>query len=220
MFWLHPKKLTFPPYQYTDRRGLLAIGGRISPKILLDAYSKGIFPWYTDDPPLWWHPDPRCVLFPDELKISKSMRPYFNQKKFSVTYNSCFNEVMEYCKNVKREAQDGSWINVDLIDSFNQLHHLGYAHSVEVWDTEKRLVGGLYGLLLGKVFFGESMFSLVPNASKFGFIHFVQYVKSRGVVVIDCQQETNHLKSMGARVIPRTEFMQLIEKYAKDITVK
>ncbi len=216
MFWLHPENPEFPPYHYADSNGILAIGGRISPNILLNAYSKGIFPWYNEDLPLWWHPDPRCVLFPDELKISKSMRSYFNQNKFSVTYNTCFEEVINNCKNVKRNDQAGTWLNSELVASFSQLHQRGFAHSVEVWNPDKRLVGGLYGLLLGNVFFGESMFSLVSNASKFGFIHFVQSLKSRGVVIIDCQQETNHMKSMGARLIPRKVFMDLVEKHAID----
>ncbi len=191
---------------------MLAVGGDLSPERLLEAYRCGIFPWYNPgERILWWSLDPRFVLYPDELKISRSMRPYFNQNKFSITYDTQFRQVMVLCRDQDRKRQLGSWINNDMIESYSKLHQLGYAHSVEVWNGEK-LVGGLYGLSLGKMFFGESMFSIEPNASKFGFITLVKKLETLGFNLIDCQQATSHLARLGARGIPRDEFLDILEK--------
>lgn len=201
----------FPPIENTNEDGIIAIGGDLSPGRLLSAYKKGIFPWFSDeDPILWWCPDPRFVLFPHKLKIAKSMRPLFNKKAFDVTINQCFEKVIAHCADAKRKEQDGTWITQDMIKAYTTLHQLGYAHSVEVWQN-KKLVGGLYGIVLGKVFSGESMFSLVSNASKYGFIHFVGYLKSKNCQLIDCQVYTQHLESLGAEEIPREEFLKLLQ---------
>lgn len=208
------KFLNFPPVEYADNDGLLAVGGNLLPKTLLMAYEKGIFPWYNEgDPILWWTPDPRFVLFPNELKIAKSMRPFFNQNKFNVTFDTCFYEVMTNCQVAERKGQGGgTWITTDIVKAYCRLHDLGHAHSVEVWDNAGQLVGGLYGVALGKCFFGESMFANQPNASKFGFITLVRWLEAKGFWLIDCQQQTAHLKSLGAKAIPRHEFLEWLEK--------
>ena len=196
-----------------DKNGILAIGGDLSPKRLLLAYQKGIFPWFNpEDPIVWWSPNPRFVLYPEKLKVHKSMRPYFNQKKFKVTYDKEFESVMLGCQQAKREGQSGgTWITEDMLEAYIYLHKLGYAHSVEVW-KEETLVGGLYGIALGKVFFGESMFAEVSNASKFGFISLVRCLKEEGFSLIDCQQQTQHLASLGAEAIDRDLFLNLLKK--------
>jgi leucyl/phenylalanyl-tRNA---protein transferase len=214
VMWLSPTQIYFPHSDTFDTPDVVAVGGDLSPDRLLLAYSLGIFPWYNegDEPIMWWCPDPRLVLYPDELKVSKSMRPFFNQEKFKVTYNIDFQRVMRTCMLNDRQNQDGgSWINEDMIASYTMLHKAGFAHSVEVWDSEK-LVGGLYGVAYGRIFYGESMFSKVSNASKFGFISFVQKIKAMGIELIDCQQETAHLTSLGARVISRDTFLEVIKK--------
>ncbi len=209
--WLNPILLDFPDPEQADSDGIIAIGGEMTPERLLVAYQNGIFPWYNIglEPILWWCPDPRMVLFPDKLKVSKSMRPLFNQKKFTVTYNHCFETVMRNCMNQEREGQDGSWINEDMIAAYSVLNQWGFAHSVEVWEGDV-LVGGLYGIAWGRIFFGESMFSHVPNASKFGFISFVEKIRALGFQLIDCQQETPHLTSLGGYTISRSEFLKMV----------
>ncbi len=211
IYLLQENDLRFPPPELADPNGILAVGGDLSVDRLLTAYWNGIFPWFNpNDPIVWWSPDPRFVLFPEELKIQKSMRPYFNQKKFEVTFDQNFDDVIRSCKTQKRERQSGgTWITGDMVDAYCQLHTEGYAHSVEVWQGGE-LVGGLYGIALGKIFFGESMFAKVSNASKFGFITLVKELTARGYELIDCQQETKHLESMGARAIPRKEFMEYV----------
>jgi len=218
MYWLPEDKIVFPHPDLTDKSGVLAIGGDLSIERLLFAYSKGIFPWYNEDEPiLWWCPDPRFVLFPKELKVSKSMRPYFNQKKFVVTYNQQFEQVMRNCQNINRPRQEGgTWINKDMIRAYTQLHELGFAHSVEVWKDDD-LVGGLYGVAIGKVFFGESMFAHTSNASKFGFISLVRKLIDLNFQLIDCQQETPHLGSLGGRGIDRKDFLQILEENEKSV---
>ena len=205
--------LVFPHPELADISGILAIGGDLSPERLLLAYQNGIFPWYNpEDPILWWSPDPRLVLYPDELKVSKSMRPYFNQKKFDLTIDKDFTSVILNCKQQRRKGQGGgTWITGDMAEAYINLHELGYAHSVEVWKGGE-LAGGLYGIALGKVFFGESMFAKVSNASKFGFISFIRILKDKGFKLIDCQQETKHLESMGARAISRARFLDALKK--------
>lgn len=207
------ERLWFPPLEDAMDDGLLAIGGDLSTERLLLAYHSGIFPWYDDGPPLWWSPDPRFVLFPNELQVHKSMRPYLNQPKFRFTCNTAFQLVMQNCKQVYRKDQDGTWIQPETIDAYCRLHELGYAHSAEAWEGDT-LVGGLYGIRLGQVFFGESMFTHRPNASKFAFIKLVQQLQEQGIQLIDCQVYTHHLETMGARMIPRSMFADLLSRYA------
>ena len=216
MFWIPENEIGFPPVEMANKDGILAIGGDLSPQRLLLAYSKGIFPWYNDgEPIIWWSTDPRFVLFPDELKVSKSMRPYFNQRKFTVTFDQYFETVMRNCQMAYREGQDGgTWINEDMIAAYTRLNKLGFAHSVEVWKGEE-LVGGLYGIALGKVFFGESMFAKASNASKFGFIALVQKLKGLDYEIIDGQQETGHLGRLGGRSIARADFLKILKKNEK-----
>lgn len=210
IYWLSQNNHLFPPVHLADRDGLLAIGGDLSPQRLLLAYSKGIFPWFGEgDPYLWWSPDPRFVLFPDELKVSKSMRTYFNGQKFQVTFDRAFRAVMESCRDISRKGQDGTWITDEMLQAYHALYILGYAHSVEVWQGET-LVGGLYGISLGRIFFGESMFARVSNASKYGFITLVRKLQERGFVLVDCQQETSHLGSLGARPVSRKIFLEML----------
>lgn len=218
IYLLPEDELIFPSPHLANEDGILAVGGDLSPERLLLAYRHGIFPWYNPgEPILWWSPDPRFVLYPSELRISKSMRPYFNQQKFAVTYDQAFPEVMKACQvrtaeKERRRRAIGSWITRDMLQAYIQLHEMGYAHSVEVWE-EDQLVGGLYGLAIGRIFFGESMFTKVSNASKFGFIHLVQKLEADGFALIDCQQETRHLASLGARSIPRKTFLEELGKY-------
>lgn len=196
----------FPPTDLATPDGILAVGGNLQVNTLLKAYQRGIFPWFNENEPIiWWAPDPRMVLFPQDLKIAKSMRPYFNQQKFSVTYNQQFRQVIEACA----QARGLTWITKDIIAAYCRLHQNGYATSVEVWKADE-LVGGLYGVRLGKVFFGESMFAVESNASKFGFISLVQKLKEESFLLIDCQQETSHLKSLGATLIPRLAFEKIL----------
>ena len=218
--WLHPFSLAFPPADRTDRYGVVALGGDLSPERILKAYALGIFPWFNSgDPIMWWCPDPRFVLYPDELKVAKSMRPYFNQRKYRVTYDTHFRDVMTACGRVDRPGQrGGTWISEDMIDAYVQVHELGYAHSVEVWQDET-LVGGLYGIALGKVFFGESMFMRAPNASKFGFITLVRRLRAQGYTLVDCQQPTRHLASLGARSISRADFLEHLRANEKEASV-
>jgi len=204
-------RLWFPPVDAAQEDGLLAIGGDLSVQRLLMAYERGIFPWYEGDVPVWWCPDPRFVLNPDELKISKSMKQLFQRNAFSFTINKAFPEVINNCKKINRPGQDGTWITNEVVASYKKMHEFGYAHSAEVWLNDE-LVGGLYGIRLGKVFFGESMFSLVSNASKYAFISYVRQLKKEGVQLIDCQVYTEHLESLGARMIPRTEFLHTLKK--------
>ena len=213
IYRLDSDNYSFPHPSFANEDGILAIGGDLSPERLLTAYTYGIFPWFNPgDPILWWSPDPRFVLFPDDLKVSKSMRPYFNKKKFSVTFDQAFREVMQNCQKSFRKGQGaGSWITSGMIEAYYHLHILGYAHSVEVWKNEE-LVGGLYGIALGKVFFGESMFTKENNASKFGFITLVKKLQEKSYWLIDCQQETKHLESLGAKPIPRIDFLEILEK--------
>lgn len=205
-------KLWFPNPNEAMEDGLLAIGGDLSIERLLLAYRSGIFPWYNDDIPLWWHPDPRFVLFPEKLLVSKSMKQVIAKNTFDFKVNYSFKEVITNCKNIDRKEQDGTWINNIVIDAYTQLHNLGFAHSAEAWQDDK-LVGGLYGIKLGKVFFGESMFSHKSNASKFAFIKYVQELLKEGIVLIDCQVYTEHLESLGAKMISRDDFMLMLKSY-------
>jgi len=201
-------KIAFPDVSEASFEGLLAIGGDLSSERLIHAYSNGIFPWFEDEEPLlWWSPDPRFVLFPKDLKVSKSMKQILKKSEFKVTVNKDFKSVIEQCALAKREGQDGTWITDQMLKAYIKLHQLGYAKSVEVWQKNK-LVGGLYGVDLGnKVFCGESMFTKVSNASKVGFVNFVQ---NSNYNLIDCQIHTKHLESLGAKHIPRGEFLRYL----------
>ncbi len=211
MYFIQPHE-KLPPVSYADSEGLLAVGRDLSPERLKEAYYKGVFPWYNEGQPvLWWSPDPRMVLFPENLKIAKSMRPFINQDKFQVTFNQEFELVMENCGNVDRKGQDGTWITPEIKENYLQLHQEGIAFSTEVWDKTE-LVGGLYGIYLRdrKMFCGESMFAKASNASKFGFIKLVEKLKTEGIEIIDCQVYTSHLESLGAEEIPREEFLKFL----------
>lgn len=204
------KEIHFPPVHLAGPDGLLAIGGDLSPARLLEAYRHGIFPWYEGSLVLWWCPNPRFVLFPDELKINKSIKPLLNRQAFTFTINKAFEEVIHHCKNSYRPGQDGTWITDEVEEAYIQLHKLGYAHSAEVWSAGQ-LAGGLYGIRLGKVFFGESMFSKETNASRYSFIKYIQVLQQEGVKLIDCQVYTEYLESFGARMIPGAAFDELLQ---------
>jgi len=204
-------KMTFPPAHLAGRDGLLAIGGDLSPERLLLAYRNGIFPWYEGEDILWWSPDPRFVLFPGEIKISKSIKPLLNRNAFDFTINKAFSDVIRQCKKIYRPGQEGTWITDEVEKAFIKMHQLGYAHSAEVWKNDK-LVGGVYGLKLGKVFFGESMFSNISNASRYAFIKYTDHLKQEGVELIDCQVYTEYLESFGATMITGKEFKKLLSK--------
>ncbi len=216
--YLLDNTLYFPPVEQADEQGLLALGGDLAPERLLLAYQNGIFPWYNEDEPIcWWCPDPRFVLFPDQLKVSKSMQAILKKSNFTFTINKAFSQVIQRCSTISRAGQSGTWINEDVIQAYTQLHLLGFAHSAECWQNEQ-LVGGLYGIKMGKMFFGESMFSKVSNASKFAFINYVKFLQKEGVQLIDCQVYTPHLESLGASMIPRLQFIELLKKFCNKIT--
>ena len=201
---------SFPPAEQAllEPNGLLAAGGDLSPERLLAAYRSGIFPWYNEgEPILWWSPDPRMVLFPDELKISRSLAKRLKNPDYKVRFDTAFREVMLACASAQRRGQAGTWITEDIINGYCKLHELGFAHSAETWINGK-LVGGLYGVAIGKMFYGESMFHHVTDASKIAFVHLVQRLQQQGFGMIDCQMKTPHLASLGAREIPRSEFSQ------------
>jgi len=204
--------LWFPDPNYAWNDGILAIGGDLSVNRLILAYRMGIFPWFNEgdnegEPILWWSPNPRYVVFPDKLKVSSSMRKVLRDGIFEVTYDTEFEAIITACREIRRDGQFGTWITQSMVEAYCDLHEAGYAHSVEVWQ-EGELVGGLYGVSLGKFFFGESMFTKVSNASKTGFIQLVRQLEARGFELIDCQQGTPHLISLGAESISRKDFIQ------------
>lgn len=202
------KQLVFPPVQLSEPDGLLAVGGDLSVERLLLAYRSGIFPWYDEPPILWWSPDPRFVLFPDELKVSASMKQVLRRKQFRITFNEDFAGVITRCSSIPRPGQTGTWITPEMQEAYIGLHKAGYAMSVECWQHNE-LVGGLYGVKTGPFFFGESMFATVSNASKAAFITFVQ-TYAHELQMIDCQVHTEHLASLGAGFITREEFLEII----------
>jgi leucyl/phenylalanyl-tRNA--protein transferase len=207
-------KLSFPPVEGAED-GLVAVGGDLSPERLLLAYRSGIFPWYNEEDPILWHsPEERFVLMLDDFHISKSMRRVLNSKKFSVTFDTDFNFVIQQCASVIRKEEAGTWITADMIEAYTTLHHLGFAHSVEVWHNEK-IVGGIYGVSLGKCFFAESMFHTATNASKFAIIKLVEYLKLQDFHFIDAQVYTEHVASLGAKEIPRHEFIEMLQNSLK-----
>jgi len=205
------RTIDFPSLDEADESGLLAIGGDLSIERLLLAYSKGIFPWYEDGMPiLWWSPDPRMVLFPDKLLISHSLRQSIKKQEFTITIDKAFAEVIKNCFKTPRKGEDGTWITHDMRDAYIRLHKAGYAHSAEAW-LDGKLVGGLYGVSLGKAFFGESMFHHVTNASKVAFCHLVEKLKIWNCKIIDAQVYTNHLESLGGEMIPRSQYLNILE---------
>jgi len=201
----------FPSPHLADEDGLLAIGGDLSPYRLIEAYKKGIFPWYNDPPILWWSPHPRFVLFPEKLKISKSMKQVFKKGEFIFKTNTAFQEVIHSCRIAERK-EDGTWISDEIEEAYVNLHNMGYALSAESWENEE-IVGGLYGIKMGKVFFGESMFSLHTQASRYAFIKYTEQLKNEGVQLIDCQAHTSYIESMGAETNKREEFRKLQHTY-------
>jgi leucyl/phenylalanyl-tRNA--protein transferase len=205
------KKLFFPSVFEANRDGVLAIGGDLSPERLLLAYKSGIFPWFEEGEPIyWWSPNPRMVLFFDELVVSKSMRNILNRNVFKITFNQNFREVISNCQKIKREGQNGTWITLDMIEAYCQLNDLGIAKSVEVWQNGE-LVGGLYGIDLGHIFCGESMFSKASNASKAAFIALAKQLKCADYKILDCQVYNKHLESLGCREIAREDFMEILK---------
>lgn len=217
--WLEPDDDQFqfphPDNALTDPDGLLAVGGDLSPERIVSAYLQGIFPWYSHGQPiLWWSPNPRAVLFPEKLHISKSLKKLIRQKKFITTIDQAFTEVIAHCAQTPRNAQDGTWITNEMQQAYIKLHKLGVAHSAECW-LDGQLVGGLYGLALGKVFFGESMFSHHSNASKLAFVHLLDELTNSSYALVDCQVTTDHLLSLGAEEIPRSQFLKLVEQYTR-----
>ncbi|MDB4292067.1 leucyl/phenylalanyl-tRNA--protein transferase [Maribacter sp.] len=210
MFFLS-ERLEFPPVENANPEGLLAVGGDLSSERLLLGYQNAIFPWFNeDDLIMWWSPDPRMVLFPEKVKISKSMRQVLKSDKFRLTKNSCFEEVITQCAVVKRPGQHGTWITEAMKKAYASLHKKGLAKSYEVWEDDE-LVGGLYGIDLGHVFCGESMFSTVSNASKFAFIKLAQELEEKNYQLVDCQLYTDHLASLGAEEMSRTTFMKILK---------
>ena len=213
MIWLS-NKIEFPPNENTTKDGIIALGGDLSTERLLHAYHRGIFPWYSDGEPIVWHsPLERMVLFPDELRISKSMRQVLKKGEFIITENKAFEEVIFHCKNTERKDEFGTWITDEMEQAYIELHKLGIAKSIEIWRFDSaqlstELVGGLYGLEIGNIFCGESMFSKVSNASKVAFVHLV---KSKNYNLIDCQVYNEHLASLGAREIERDSFIEMIQ---------
>jgi leucyl/phenylalanyl-tRNA--protein transferase len=211
MFLLN-SNITFPPVEAADDEGLLAIGGDLSTERLLLAYKSGIFPWYNEDEPIcWWSPNPRFVLFPEEIRISKSMQTVLNNGSFRFTINKAFDNVIASCKTITRKEQEGTWIQQEVIEAYTKLHELGFAVSAEAWQLGE-LVGGLYGVLLGNIFFGESMFSKKSNASKFAFVNLVKHLQKQNIKLIDCQVYTAHLESLGARMIDRKLFCETLQQ--------
>ena len=204
-------RLLFPPADYANSEGLLAVGGDLSPERLLLAYRNGIFPWFNEDSLLlWWSPDPRMVLFPSRIKVSKSMRNTIKRGHFRLSKDQAFDEVIRHCSEAYRPGQKGTWITEKMIEAYTTLFKKGIAHSYEVWE-ENELVGGLYGVDLGHIFCGESMFSKKRDASKFAFIHLAKELESKHYKVIDCQLHTPHLESLGAELISRERYLQLLQ---------
>ena len=212
--WLKRDTLTFPPLAKAMREpnGLLAAGGDLSADRLIQAYRHGCFPWFSEGQPiLWWSPDPRTVLFPEELHVSRSLGKLLRQQRYQVSFDRDFAAVIQACA-APRDYADGTWITDNMQNAYIELHARGHAHSVEVWDNGE-LVGGLYGLAMGQLFFGESMFSRADNASKFGFVTLVRQLQAWGFVLIDCQMPTDHLESLGARSILRTQFAEYLRNH-------
>jgi leucyl/phenylalanyl-tRNA--protein transferase len=213
-----PEENIFPPPHLAEKNGLLAVGGDLSVSRLLTAYSMGIFPWFSEgDPILWWSPDPRLVLFPEELRVSRSLKQVLRKDIFQFTFDRAFEDVISACASVHKRADGDTWITGDMIEAYIRLHEEGYAHSVECWH-EDDLVGGLYGISMGSAFFGESMFTKKSNASKAALVTLVRQLQEWNFRIIDCQVTTRHLMSFGAREIPRSEFLRIISDAIREET--
>jgi len=211
-FYFLDEHISFPNPLDADPEGLLALGGDLTPKRLLLAYHMGIFPWYSvGQPLLWWSPDPRMVLFPNEIKIQKSLLRVLRKKSVTVTLDRAFSQVIRNCSKVPRRDQEGTWITEEMIQAYEELHAMGYAHSVEVY-YDGRLVGGLYGVSIGASFFGESMFSMERDASKVAMAWLAKFGQQQGLHMIDCQIPTDHLKSLGAREVDRQDFLERLSR--------
>lgn len=220
MVHLLSDELLFPHPDYANEEGLLAVGGDLSAERLLLAYRKGIFPWFNaNDPPLWWSPNPRFVLFPDQIRITKSMRRILRKEQFEVTFDQDFDRVIKACGETPRDGQGGTWITPNMLRAYRKLYQLGYAHSVEVWQ-DGELAGGLYGVSIGKCFFGESMFTWVSNASKTALMTLNKVLIERGFWLIDCQMYTQHLERLGAAGIPRKRFLDYLQRNEQEPTHK
>lgn len=216
VYRLDPHFVGFPDPAEAEPDGLIAIGGDLSPQRLVEAYCCGIFPWYSEGEPLmWWSLDPRMVMFPDEFRYSKSLRRVVRSGHFEVRIDTCFEQVMRHCGGVIREDQDGTWITEEMVQAYVQLHELGLAHSFETF-YQDQLVGGLYGVSIGDVFCGESMFHTMTDASKVAFVRLVEFCKAHKFRLIDAQQETPHLASLGARPIPRAEYIKMLDNLSVD----
>ena len=205
-----PEEVAFPPVELAEPDGLLAVGGDLGRERVLAAYRLGIFPWYSEGSPiLWWSPDPRLVLLPEELKVSRSLARLLRRETFQITFDTAFHDVISSCAEVHHNDDGGTWITDEMIEAYTDLHRRGHAHSVESWLNDE-LVGGLYGLAIGGAFFGESMFNRRANASKVAFVHLVRKLAAESCSLIDCQITTEHLVSFGAREVPREEFLSLL----------
>jgi leucyl/phenylalanyl-tRNA--protein transferase len=212
--------LSFPPPHLAGKDGILAVGGDLSVERLLLAYQKGIFPWFSnDDPIIWWSPDPRMVLYPEELKVARSLRKTIRKNIFHVTLDTAFKEVVTACAEIREQSNEGTWIVDDMIAAYTRLYASGFAHSVEVWHKGS-LAGGLYGVSLGRCFFGESMFTVVSDASKVALVYLVDLLKSLNFKMIDCQVTTGHLKRLGAREISRSRFLRELKQSMAEPTIK
>ena len=220
VYQLIPEVPLFPPVDQAEDDGLLAVGGDLTKERLLAAYRRGIFPWYeVGQPILWWSPDPRLVLFPEELKISRSLRKVLRKEQFEIRFDSAFEDVIKACADVRTERGDETWIIPEMQQAYTELHQEGYAHSVESW-LEGELVGGLYGISLGQCFFGESMFSTTNDSSKVALVALAEFSQQVGIKLIDCQMTTPHLLSLGAREITREVFLKKLKKHLEKPTIK
>ena len=213
-------RITFPPPHLAEKEGLLAIGGDLTEKRLLLAYQMGIFPWFSENEPImWWSPDPRLVLYPEDIIITKSLEKTIRKQVFHITIDTEFEKVITHCAKVRTDNNQETWIVDDMIESYCRMHESGFAHSIEAW-KDNELAGGLYGVSLGKCFFGESMFTIVSNASKVAFVHLVHYLSERSFAFIDCQVKTGHLKRFGAKEIPRRRFLVELKKALEAPTLR
>jgi len=210
----------FPEPSLAGEDGLLAAGGTLDTEVLLEAYSRGIFPWFSEGSPvLWWSPDPRMILYPENLKVSKSLSQTIRKNEFEIRLDTAFPKVIQHCASQSRPEQEGTWITEEMVDAYTRLHEEGYAHSFESW-KEGRLVGGLYGVSLGKAFFGESMFHLERDASKVAFYYMVEFARTHNFDFIDAQQTTEHLRSLGASGVSRKEFLDQLQKTIQNETLR
>lgn len=219
VYQLDPYYMAFPPADHANDDGLLAVGGELREDWLLMAYEHGIFPWFNEgEPILWWSPDPRFVLMPEEVKVQKSMRAVINSGKFRFAMDTAFEQVIDHCADIPRHGQNGTWITGHMKQAYKDLHKLGMAHSAEAW-LDGKLVGGLYGVSIGGAFFGESMFSTKPNASKFALISLCEWLHERGFTLIDCQIYSSHLEKLGAKLVSRAWFLDALEQALESETV-